>query len=208
MILSDNIEQTHLKTHDRGLAYGDGLFETIAYTHAKLQNWPAHYHRLQQGCQQLSLHCPEESELLTTISKEVENALSKQTEGQSINGVVKLILTRGTGGRGYQYHPAQPQTLVISWKPWPDIPAEHYANGIEAGVCATRLAKQPLLAGIKHLNRLEQVLAKNELTDTAYAEGITLDWQETGGNPGGFLRGYAVKGQGPAALVSLYIIKD
>lgn len=175
MILSADNEQS-LADNDRGLAYGDGLFETIAYINGKLHNWHAHYLRLQQGCQCLSLDCPNEAELLRYIAGKLEHQYTTQTDKQVANGVVKLILTRGEGGRGYQYVRGQQQTLLISWNKWPAIPDKHYSRGIEATVCSTRLAIQPLLAGIKHLNRLEQVLAKNELSDTIFTEGITVDY--------------------------------
>jgi len=178
MILSGNNEQPNLAINDRGLAYGDGLFETIACINGKLHNWQAHYLRLQQGCKRLSLHCPNEADLLTHIEHKLDRLQPTRTDEQTLNGVLKLILTRGSGGKGYQYDLLQKYTLIISWNNWPEIPEQHYTGGIEATVCSTRLAIQPLLAGIKHLNRLEQVFAKNELSDTLFAEGITLDYNE------------------------------
>ncbi len=170
MIVSGSKVQAHLSIDERGLAYGDGLFETIACINGELNNWPAHYLRLMDGCKRIRLRCPAENELLTHITAQLQAGEHKVT------GVVKLILTRGRGGRGYRYDPEQPQTLIINWNAWPEVPLEYYHTGIESTICATRLAYQPLLAGIKHLNRLEQVLARNELSDTAYAEGITLDY--------------------------------
>jgi 4-amino-4-deoxychorismate lyase len=178
MIFSGNKQQLHLDLNNRGLAYGDGLFETIAFINGKLHNWQAHYSRLQLGCKRLSLHCPNEADLLKQIKFKRNRLQSTQSDKQISKGILKLILTRGNGGRGYQYDKGQQPVLIICWNKWPDIPEKHYSDGIEATVCATRLALQPLLAGIKHLNRLEQVLAKNELSDTTYAEGITLDYNE------------------------------
>ena len=150
---------------DRGLAYGDGLFETIAVRGGRALLLEAHLQRLQQGCQRLLIDC--EPALLRA-----ELSAFCQQLGQ---GVAKLILTRGDGLRGYAL-PAQarPRRILLG-SPLPDYPAEHAESGIELFACQTRLAEQPLLAGLKHLNRLEQVLARAEWQDPCYAEGLLRD---------------------------------
>jgi 4-amino-4-deoxychorismate lyase len=88
--------------------------------------------------------------------------------------VLKLILTRGSGGRGYRTpEPVRPWH-GFSLHPAPQYPDSFKTEGIRARVCQTRLGRNPALAGIKHLNRLEQVLARNEWTDK-YQEGLMLD---------------------------------
>ena len=89
--------------------------------------------------------------------------------------VLKIIVTRGVGGRGYQPPPEPVSTRIVSIHPWPDYPADYRTAGIDAWFCRFVLAQQPALAGVKHLNRLEQVLARSEIAGTGCAEGFVAD---------------------------------
>jgi len=150
---------------DRGLQYGDGLFETIAVVDGRAPYWPAHYARLCRGGERLGLAVPPEALLLEELGRLVTGTTRE---------VVKLILTRGVGGRGYRPpEPATP-TRILSRHPWPDYPPALWQAGIAATRCRVPLARNPHLAGIKHLNRLEQVLARAEWGD-AYQEGVMCD---------------------------------
>lgn len=154
-----------LSVHDRGFAYGDGLFETIkvAGGHPALLN--RHLDRLALGCQRLAIPYD------MAVTRSQIEAFSAELG----TGVAKLILTRGDGKRGYAPLPScQPRTVLLG-SPLPDYPAEHADTGIRLYSCATRLAEQPALAGLKHLNRLEQVLARAEWQDPALAEGLMRD---------------------------------
>ena len=154
-----------LSVQDRGLAYGDGLFETIAITAGQPSLLERHLARLTEGCARL--HIPLDLPLLRAELL----AFSRQLG----DGVAKLILTRGDGLRGYAPpQPAQPRRLLLG-NPKPSYPAAHAAQGVRLFPCATRLAEQPVLAGLKHLNRLEQVLARGEWRDAEHAEGLMLD---------------------------------
>lgn len=154
-----------LSVQDRGLAYGDGLFETIAITAGQPSLLERHLARLTEGCARL--HIPLDLPLLRAELL----AFSRQLG----DGVAKLILTRGDGLRGYAPpQPAQPRRLLLG-NPKPSYPAAHAAPGVRLFPCATRLAEQPVLAGLKHLNRLEQVLARGEWRDAEHAEGLMLD---------------------------------
>lgn len=150
-----------LNVMDRGLHYGDGVFETMRLENDRLRNWPAHFRRLQAGCERLQVTAP--SQAL------VENEIAKLTQGVK-SGVVKLIVTRGEGGRGYRPPTEARPTRVISLH---TLPLSN--NGIVVRWCDTRWSRNARLAGIKHLNRLEQVLAQNEWHDDAIDEGIMLD---------------------------------
>jgi 4-amino-4-deoxychorismate lyase len=87
---------------------------------------------------------------------------------------LKIIVTRGSGGRGYkQPDPIQP-TRVLSLHPFPEYPPRYWTDGISARVCQTRLGANPALAGIKHLNRLEQIIARAEWQDNQIQEGLML----------------------------------
>lgn len=152
---------------DRGLAYGDGLFETIAVRQGRPTLFAAHLARLSAGCVRLGL--PYDEELIKTELQAFSALLGE--------GVAKLILTRGDGRRGYAApQPATPRR-ILSGSPLPCYPEAHAEYGVRLFPCATRLAEQPLLAGLKHLNRLEQVLARSEWSDERCAEGLMRDSQ-------------------------------
>jgi 4-amino-4-deoxychorismate lyase len=154
-----------LSLKDRGLAYGDGLFETIAVSAGHPVLLERHLARLAEGCARLKI--PVE---LSAVRTQVL-AFSRQLG----EGVAKLIVTRGDGQRGYALpQPAQPR-LILQASAKPAYPAEYAEQGVRLFACALRLAEQPLLAGLKHLNRLEQVLARSEWNDAEHAEGMMLD---------------------------------
>ena len=122
--------------------------------------------RLQKGCQRL--HMPEPD--ISVLQAEAQALI-----GNECRAVLKLILSRGEGGRGYGYpDPVRPVRILMR-HPWPDYPSQNWRDGVQVRFCRTTLARQPLLAGLKHLNRLEQVLARNEWQDAQIAEGLMLD---------------------------------
>lgn len=151
---------------DRGFQYGDGLFETLKIVEGKAPHWPRHFRRLKKGCERLSLALPEQR----LLEAEIERACSGVNEG-----VLKIILTRGCGQRGYAMPDEVHVTRVVSVSPLPQYPLSHQREGIALMVCQTPLGLNPALAGIKHLNRLEQVLARAEFKDPAISEGLMLD---------------------------------
>jgi len=151
---------------DRGIQYGDGLFETIAVIDGRFCLWERHIQRLRQGCERLGIVMPDVKELLAEASAVIQD---KQ------KGVVKIIVTRGTGGRGYRSPADSQPSRIIYYSPWPDYPKSYWAEGVSLYVCETCLGINPALAQIKHLNRLEQVLARSEWSDPAIFEGIMLD---------------------------------
>jgi 4-amino-4-deoxychorismate lyase len=154
---------------DRGLAYGDGLFETMAARDAQVRRLELHLERLEDGCRRLEIPAPSRSVLERDI-----DACCPRTG----RAVVKIIVTRGPGARGYAPpEPATP-TRIVTIAPWPDYPESNYRDGIAMRTCQLRLAENPALAGIKHLCRLEQVLAQLELRGQGVQQGLMLD---TGG---------------------------
>ncbi len=149
---------------DRGFAYGDGLFETMRATRGEVLWWEAHWNRLQTGAKRLDLVLPE----LQRVRREAKDLLAGD------DAVLKLIVTRGSGGRGYAPEGDTMPTWVLSRHA---LPAQAAAEGLALRWCETRLAAQPALAGIKHCNRLEQVLARAEwrnpgIDDPAADEGL------------------------------------
>jgi len=151
---------------DRGLEFGDGLFETLAVVDGHLRLLERHLARLNAGCERLGLAPPDGD----TCRRELLTAA--RAPG---TGVVKLIVTRGRGGHGYASDRAGSARRWVAALPARVRPASFAEHGVVLRACATRLAEQPLLAGIKHLNRLEQVLARREWTDAAIPEGLMLD---------------------------------
>jgi len=167
--LVDGAISTEISVADRGLHYGDGLFETLAVKRGQPRFCQSHMDRLGAGCERLQLPVPAQSILL----REVQTVSAAQR-----NCVVKIIVTRGTSGRGYAPGiPSISRRIVCSY-PWPDDPGNLNHVGIRTRICKLRLAVQPALAGIKHLNRLEQVTARAEWSDRTIHEGILLDIED------------------------------
>jgi 4-amino-4-deoxychorismate lyase len=158
-----NGERREVPPSDRGLAYGDGLFETMAVVNGRIRLLDYHFERLESGCRRL--HIP-------PIAREVlRGDLDRLLPGAE-RCVAKIIVTRGSSGRGYR-PPVDPVPLrVVSASPWPDYPAERYETGVEVIRCSTTLGENEALAGLKHLCRLEQVLAQIEVQRAGAVEGI------------------------------------
>lgn len=161
-----NGRQTDLiNIQDRGLLYGDGVFETIAVRDGRPLFLQQHLQRLALGCQRLGLVYDNPRQLQDEIGQLVTGA---------DDAVLKIILTRGSGSRGYAIPPAPRVTRILTLSEFPRYPAEYYSAGVHIRICEARLGENSLLAGIKHLCRLEQVLARSEWRDPAIAEGIML----------------------------------
>jgi 4-amino-4-deoxychorismate lyase len=152
---------------DRGHAYGDGVFETIAVHATGPRFWNRHMARLQSGCHRLGIAAVDEA----VLRKECDSLLERVAGDR--NYVLKIIVTRGAGGRGYRPNTSTPPTRILQLHDWPELPP--VPNGIRATLCSLRLGNNPQLAGIKHLNRLEQVLARAEWSDPEIREGLMLD---------------------------------
>jgi 4-amino-4-deoxychorismate lyase len=161
-----NGQPTGVDPADRGLAYGDGLFETMAADAGVIRWFDLHLDRLEEGCRRLEIPAPSRS----LLAREIGAWCPK--DGRA---VVKLIVTRGPGARGYLPPEAAAPTRVLAISSWPDYPDSHYHLGISARVCQLRLGENPALAGIKHLCRLEQVLAQLELRGHQVQQGLLLD---------------------------------
>ncbi|VAX12266.1 Aminodeoxychorismate lyase [hydrothermal vent metagenome] len=158
-----------ISVRERSFQYGDGLFETMAVIDGICPFWDRHMQRLQKGCQQLQLPFPDRSLLRAEAQVLIQNER---------RAVLKLILSRGEGGRGYVYSENVPPSRIFMRYPWPEYPKQNGQAGVQVRFCNTTLARQPALAGLKHLNRLEQVIARNEWRDGEIAEGLMLDENE------------------------------
>jgi 4-amino-4-deoxychorismate lyase len=157
-----------LPLSDRAIHYGDGLFETIAVKDGVPLCWEEHLQRLHLGCQRLDIPPPPAS-----LRAEAQTLISDR--GRAI---LKIIISRGQGGRGYQYPDTVVPTRILGLYDWPDYPDSLYGKGINCTLSRVRLGHSPALAGIKHLNRLEQVLARNDVSRRGYMEGLVLDCED------------------------------
>jgi 4-amino-4-deoxychorismate lyase len=166
----NGICQDYIPVTDRGLQYGDGLFETLEIWQGHPLFWQAHLSRLLEGCSRL--HIQDVS--IDILTAEVKLACAN-VENFDSRCVLKLIITRGSGGRGYRQPDTVQPTRIISLHPYPYYSADYQTEGIIARFCQTRLGLNSTLAGIKHLNRLEQVMARTEWDGTNIQEGLMLD---------------------------------
>lgn len=166
MILVNGAPADSVAATDRGLAYGDGVFRTMLARDRAPIAWDRHYRKLAADCAALDLPCPPAA----VLARELARALDAPGPH-----VAKIIITRGSGPRGYA-PPRQPSpTRVVMAGSPPEYPEEFERIGVEVRVCRTRLGFQPRLAGVKHLNRLENVLARAEWSDPAVPEGLMMD---------------------------------
>lgn len=186
MILINGQSEDRINVLDRGVQYGDGVFETIAFRQGEAEFLSAHLQRLQLGCQRLKIDFP--APQLALLTAEFEQLCAAQIQ----DAVIKVIVTRGQGGRGYRYAAEMQATRILSVHPMPDYPAQHQ-QGITVRLCQHRLPPNPVLAGIKHLNRLDQILARNEWQDDSISEGLMCDQQAF------FIEG---------TMSNLFIVKD
>ncbi|UCJ15904.1 aminodeoxychorismate lyase [Pseudomonas sp. MM211] len=160
----DGQPATTLPLVDRGLAYGDGLFETIAVGGGQPVLLERHLTRVTAGCVRLRIDLD-----AAQLRRELSAFCAELGQG-----VAKLIVTRGDGQRGYAPSAGAPRRILQAGA-MPAYLPQHGESGIRLFPCETRLAEQPLLAGLKHLNRLEQVLARAEWQGGEFAEGLMRD---------------------------------
>ena len=158
-----NTAATAISAMDRGLNYGDGLFETALIRDGAVRLLDAHLARLLLGCERLKLAAPDPAKLLAEIAHLV---------GDTKDAVLKIVITRGTTGRGYRPDPQGACTRILSLHP---VPERMSPQGLRLRWCEMRLSRNERLAGIKHLNRLEQVLAQGEWEPAQFDEGLMLD---------------------------------
>jgi 4-amino-4-deoxychorismate lyase len=171
-VLVNGAPEESVPVTDRGLLYGDGVFETVRVVAGRMPLWPLHRERLHRGADRLGIGVDvgEIERQLRAVSADIADA------------VVRVTVTRGDGPRGFAPPTtAMPRIVCALYAP-PRPHASAQRDGVRVRVCSTRLSEQPLLAGIKHLNRLEQVLARREWPSGSssdasahFDEGLMLD---------------------------------
>ncbi|MFQ5636083.1 MAG: aminodeoxychorismate lyase [Gammaproteobacteria bacterium] len=169
--LIDGIPAGSLPVTDRGFQYGDGLFETVAVRAGEPRFLDRHLQRLESGMKRLGI--APVSGLTAAAAAEV-----RRLALECGSGAAKVIVTRGTGPRGYRLPPMPAPMRLVGVMPAGRLPRENYEQGIALRVCRTPVGWNPVLAGMKTLGRLEQVLARAEWNDPGIAEGLMLDREQ------------------------------
>ena len=160
----------HVEIDNRGFQYGDGLFETVAIRNGEPRLWDYHMDRLAKGCDLLRIRKPADAELYAGLSDAI-----KKSKAPAAYSVAKIIVTAGTGLRAYGRALSETPTVLFGAFPALPQPVDSYRDGLQTALCQTRLAINSPTAGLKTLNRLEQVLARSEFVDTGEFEGLTMD---------------------------------
>lgn len=167
---SDGARVDSIAADDRAAQYGDGLFETIAIRDGEARFLDAHIARLETGSARLQLDCPSAEALRRALNEAI-----RQSGSGCRYATAKLVVSAGSGRRGYRRAAGSRPIVRVGIFTAEQFPARYYQDGVDVRLCASRLAIQPQLAGLKTLNRLEQVLARAEWHDPAIFEGLMRD---------------------------------
>ena len=157
-----------VSSRDRGINYGDGFFTTAKIVDGNVEHWSLHRARLIECASRLAFP---EIEFI-----ELEAVINQLIATQEC-AVLKVLVTRGEGGRGYGL-PEQPLlNIVLSVVDFPSHYEALSSKGLSLAVSPIKLASQPLLAGLKTLNRLEQVMIKQAMQTQDCDDVLVLDYQ-------------------------------
>ncbi|HEY7640015.1 MAG TPA: aminodeoxychorismate lyase [Steroidobacteraceae bacterium] len=152
-----------LAVEDRGLHYGDGVFESALLANGRVRWLEQHLRRLALGCERLGIAAPDAAALRSDVQR---------LSGSAQRAVLKIVVSRGIGPRSYRPSSRSKTTRIVALYPAPPPPP---TTQLALRWCEMRLGRNARLAGIKHLNRLEQVLAQAEWQDEAIIDGLMLD---------------------------------
>lgn len=173
-----------VEVNDRGLSYGDGLFTTILVNDGHCCLLDKHLKRLQDGITRLAIKQIDFAILIAQLS---------QVAGELKAGVIKVTITRGVGQRGYSSVACDNPTIIVISSTLPDHYQRLRQSGINLGVSTIPLGLNPVTAGLKHLNRIEQVLIRQQIDHENWDDAIVLDCQ-----------GYVVE----TGIANLFWVKD
>ena len=167
-----------ISVYDRGLAYGDGFFETMLWDSLEEKNeinvgvefWLRHLRRIKDGCKLMQINLPFDEEIIRQ-----RNLILKASLKEKKSGLLKMVVTRGVGGRGYKFERNMIPTIIFLSLPKPKVKKEYFKSGVVVKICKTQLSQNTNLFGYKHLNRLDSVLARSEWEDENIFEGVFVD---------------------------------
>jgi 4-amino-4-deoxychorismate lyase len=157
--------ETKISITDRGLAYGHGVFETVRVSKSAASLLNLHITRLVNGSKTLGISIDE-----VLVEKYFYDLLRLS----HTDGIVKIIITAGSSQRGYAYNKPQGTCYIMQWFAISPIPLSIKNDGAALKKCNYRLPHSDKLAGLKHLNRLDQIIARAEWSDEFY-DGLMLD---------------------------------
>lgn len=160
-------QEQYLSINNRGLGYGDGVFTTAKVANGKIHLLSAHIERLTNSCNKLNIPLPNFSDIIAELT-EVANRYKL--------AVAKIIITAGDGGRGYSRQGCSSSNVIITFHTFPGHYSTLHQKGIKLGVSTLKIGINPLTAGIKHLNRLEQVLIRQELDNRNEDDLLVLNY--------------------------------
>lgn len=169
IISVNGVFEASISPLDRGFTYGDGLFETCRYFAGRIPLWDFHRERLFASAKRLQIPLDEEK-----LMEYLDSLLTLLQINQIPDAIVKVQVTRGEGGRGYRLPDAINPTYCIGIFSGVPLESHFFSDGVDVRICDLRLGKNSTLAGIKHLNRLEHILARAEWRDE-FTEGLLLD---------------------------------
>jgi 4-amino-4-deoxychorismate lyase len=155
-----------LDHRDRGLQYGDGLFETMRIQRRRIRLLDHHLDRLFDGCRRLAIKAPPAG----ALRRELTQAAASRGDG-----ILKLLVTRGSGSRGYRPSGHERVTRILTLHALPRSVSAESLPAARVRLCTTPLSTNPRLAGLKTLNRLDSVLARTEWRDERIWEGLMAD---------------------------------
>lgn len=158
---------------DRAVQYGDGVFETIAIRDSRPRFWDLHMQRLRHACTRMRLTMPADN----ILERDLETALARTSINTSFC-TVKIILSAGTGQRGYRRPPAANTNTLMGVYEGAPLSRRTYQGGVATLLCTTIISSQPKLAGIKSLNRLDQIIARAEWDTDEFFEGLMHDTED------------------------------
>lgn len=166
MYLINGQWQNNLPANDRAVQFGDGCFTTAAVKNGKLSFSEQHIRRLQLACEKLQLPFTD----WALLAEEMQMLAAQQQQA-----VLKVIISRGSGGRGYSAANCFEPTRILSLSAFPTFYQDWKSTGVTLTLSPVCLGVNPHLAGIKHLNRLEQVIIRTHLEQTNADEALVLD---------------------------------
>lgn len=166
MFLINGVCQDSLAVNDRAIQFGDGCFTTACVVQGDIQLLKAHLARLREACERL---------FIPFTGWEMLEAEFHQLAANRASAVIKAIVSRGGGGRGYSPTACCSPSRILSVSDYPTVYAHWRESGISLTLSPVRLGRNPCLAGIKHLNRLEQVLIRRHLEQSGADDALVLD---------------------------------